>query len=203
MARMTFSGNTLSSPVWAGDFLDRECLVPGGAKLLASDFSREDAFLVSADGSAAQGATSMAVDALGGALPSGTILTFGSGEFAKLTASAAAGATSLTVEALPNALEDNDTATYAGVGAYAVRSGTLIGRTYAERTAGTAFGPWASGDDEAYLVVYDVPDVTINNDVELLRHGTLVKENFLPTATQVAAQIAVVRAAYQTTRGVA
>jgi hypothetical protein len=204
MARITFNDNELTAPRWAGDWLDREHMLPGGAKLLASAFAREDAVVVTLDGSADVGATSLTVDALSGAIPSGTLLHFGSGEFARLTAAAAADATSLTVEAIPVALEDGDSATYAGTTAYAVRSGTLVGRTFAERAAGTAFGPWAENDDEVYLVVFDVADVSLNNDVELYRNGSIVKENLLPDfANWAAGAIAALRANYQTTRGVA
>lgn len=204
MARMTWNANELTAPTWAGDFFSREHLLPGGAKLHAASFLREDAVVVTTTAEAAATDTSIAVEALSGPIPSGTVLVFGAGEFAKLTAAAAAGAETLTVEALPATIEDGDTATYSGVGDYAVRSGTLVGRTYAERAAGTAFGPWAANDDEAYLVVYDVPDVTANNDVELYRHGSLVKENLLPGFDDLAADaLAAIRAAYQTTRGVA
>lgn len=205
MARITQSANTLTAPVWAGDYLDREHLLPGGAKLDAAAFLREDAVTVTVGAAgAAQGATSVPVAPLTGPIPSGTILRFSEDEYARLSSAAAAGATSLAVEALVNALESGDTATYAGVGAFAVRSGTLVGRTFAERASGDAFGPWAASDDEAYLVVYDVPDVTMNNDVELYRHGGIVKENFLPGfASLDAGALAAIRAAYTTTRGVA
>jgi hypothetical protein len=204
MARITTTDNTLTAPRWAGDWLDREHMLPGGAKLLASAFAREDAVVVTLDGSADVGATSLTVDALSGAIPSGTLLHFGSGEFARLTAAAAADDTDLTVEAIPVALEDGDSATYAGTESYAVRSGTLVGRTFAERAAGTAFGPHAENDDEVYLVVYDVLDVTVNNDVELYRPGSIVKENFLPNfADWSAADLAALRATYTTTRGAA
>lgn len=205
MARITQSANTLTAPVWAGDYLDREHLLPGGAKLDAAAFLREDAVTVTVGAAgAAQGATSVPVAPLTGPIPSGTILRFSEDEYARLSSAAAAGATSLAVEALVNALESGDTATYAGVGAFAVRSGTLVGRTFAERASGAAFGPWAASDDEAYLVVYDVLDVTMNNDVELYRHGGIVKENFLPGfASLDAGALAAIRAAYTTTRGVA
>jgi hypothetical protein len=189
MAGVTFTSNTLTPPIWAGDFLSREHLLPGGAKLLASAFLREDAVVVTLNGSAAQGATSVTVDALSGAIPSGTVLHFNSTEF------------------LITTLEDDDTATYTGVGDYAVRSGTLVGRTFAERASGTAFGPWAASDDEVYLVVYDVLNVTTNNDVELYRPNSLVKENFLPdwgdTAVWTTGALAALRATYTTTRGAA
>jgi hypothetical protein len=202
MAGMTFSGNTMTSPVWAGDFGTRDHILPGGAKLNTAQFLREDAVVVTLNGSAAIGATSITVDALAGAVPSGTLLHFNSGEFIISTSAAAAGATAIAVEAIPTALEDDDTATYTGVGSYTVLSGTLVGRTYAERAAGTAFGPWAANDDEVYLVLYDIPDVTVNNDVDLYRHGSLVKENFLPNFDSwVAGAVTALRANYQTTRG--
>ena len=204
MARITTTANELTAPRWAGDYLDREHVLPGGAKLLASAFAREDAVVVTLDGSADVGATSLTVDALTGAIPSGATLHFNSGEFAILTAAAAAGAESLTVEAIPVALEDGDTATYAGTESYAVRSGTLVGRTFAERAAGTAFGPHAENDDEVYLVVYDVDDVTVSNDVDLYRPGSVVKENLLPDfANWSAVDLAALRATYTTTRGAA
>lgn len=204
MARITSATNTLSSPAWAGDFLNREHLVPGGAKLLASAFMAEDAVVVTLAGNEAIGQTAIGVNALSGPIPSGAILKSGAGEFMQLTAAAAAGATELTVEPLEVAWEIGDTAVYAGVvGHVTVRSGTLVGRTYTERDAGTAFGPAADADDEFYLTAFDVPDVATNNDVDLYRHGGLVKENFLPVFSALSATLkGKIRSLYETTRGV-
>lgn len=143
---------------WAGDFFDREHLMPGGAKLDAAQFLATDGVTVTTTSSAAADATSIAVSALAGALPSGTMLYFGEAkEFAMLTAAAAAGATSITVQALPAAIESGDSATYAGTtGIKRVVSGTAIGRTYTERDAGTGYGPAAAADDEIYLLAFDV-----------------------------------------------
>ena len=91
MARITSATNTLSSPAWAGDFLNREHLVPGGAKLLASAFLAEDAVVVTLSGNEAIGQTDIGVTALSGPIPSGAILKSGAGEFMQLTAAAAAG----------------------------------------------------------------------------------------------------------------
>lgn len=68
--------------------------------------------IVKANGVAAQGATSVTVDALPVDLPVGVTLRFGTDEYATLTAPAVKGATSLAVAALVNAIEDNDEATY-------------------------------------------------------------------------------------------
>lgn len=203
MPKITFTGNERSTPTFIGDFLSRDYLLPGGVKVSASAFNAYDAVVVTANGAAAQNATSMTVDALSGAIPSGTILYFGSGEFARLTAAAAAGATTLAVEALVNGIEDDDAATYAGTsGKKRVYAGTLLGRTYAERDSGDAFGPAADADDEIFIVAYDIYDLSEINDAEVLRGGTLIKENFLPGWASVSATLkGKVRAKYQTTLG--
>lgn len=85
---------------------------------------------VTTTAAAAIGATTIAVEALDYAIPSGTILDFtGPGEFALLTADAAAGATSLTVEALDADIESGDTATapaIAGEGDKVIPAGTSM-----------------------------------------------------------------------------
>lgn len=207
MARIEQATNQLTAPVWAGDWLDRNSLVPGGAKVDAAQFYAEDSVLVKLSAAAAADATSISVDALSGAVPSGERLYFGeSKEFALTTATAAAGATSIAVQALPSALEDNDEARYAGTGTKrkAIPAGTLVGRTFAERAAGTAFGPAADADDEVLLVAFDVTDAANNSDVELYRPGRIVKENFLPNfASLSSALLTKLRATYVTTRGAA
>ncbi len=88
-----------------------------------------------------------------------------------------------------------------GTGRKYVESGALVGRTYAERDAGTGFGPLAidgtSGavtDDESYLLLYDVYDANESPEAALYRHGSLVYEDKLPVGTDIAA----VRANYDT-----
>lgn len=194
----------LTGPVWAGDYMTREHVLPQGAFLDVAQFLATDSVVVSVNGAAAQAAETMTVDALSGPIPSGTTLIFGTGEYATLTAAAAKNATSLSVQPLVNGIEDNDTATYTGTELRTVRSGTPIGRTFAERDAGTGFGVAADADDEVYLVAYDVLDVTQDNGVDLYRHESLVYEDFLPGwATMSTALKAKVRAAYQTAKGVA
>jgi hypothetical protein len=87
---------------------------------------RADAVLVTADGTNAQGATSLGVEALPGPIPSGTTLRFGADEYATSTSAAAEGATSIAVAALVNAIEDGDTALYAGVGLKSLSAGTVM-----------------------------------------------------------------------------
>lgn len=189
---------------WVGDRLDREHVLSGGAMLDASQFGYTDAVTVTvATGGAAQGATSVPVTALPGALPSGTLLDFtGSGKFAKLTAAAAASATSITVEALPQALVAGDTATYNSRTTKFVPSGTLVGRTYTERDAGTAFGPAAvdgSGnttDDEVFLILYDVNNALENPEIDLYRRDSIIYERYLPASSRAAGPLALIRRVY-------
>lgn len=206
MPRTTFSTWTenVRQP-WMGDYAIREHLIPGGARLDPTQFLKTDAVVATVGAAgAAIGATSVPVAALTGAIPNGTILDFtGAGKFAKLTAAAAAGAVTLTVEALPQALVSGDVATYPGssLTMATVPAGSLIGRTIAERDAGTGYGPAGAADDEIYLTAFDVTDVTVNPDVDLYRQGSVVKENFLPAVSRNATNLPLVRARYACTRG--
>jgi hypothetical protein len=76
---------------------------------------------------AAISATSVPVIALARALNSGTVLDFGGGKFARVTANAAAGATAITVAAIPTALVSADQAVVAGSGAKFLPAGTVVG----------------------------------------------------------------------------
>ena len=200
---MTTVGPTKSAPVWTNDFLGPEHLIQGG-KALASAFNAPDAVVVDVGpAGAAIGATSIPVSpALSGPIPSGTVLDFGTNKCARLTAAAVAGATSITVAAIPTALVDADKATYPGIKAKSLPSGTVVGRTIAERDAGTPYGPADAADDETYIVAFDVSDLNRVNDIELVRHNTVIKENFLPGWSALAAGVqADVRAAYRCMRG--
>jgi hypothetical protein len=76
---------------------------------------------------AAIGATSIPVLALARALNAGTVLDFGLGKFATVTANAPAGAVAITVRAIPTAVVSGDVATVAGTGAKFLPAGTVIG----------------------------------------------------------------------------
>lgn len=204
MAGITTYPNQLTTPIWAGDFLNREHLLPGGAKVDASQFLATDGALVTLTANALVSATSIAVTALANPIPANTMLRFGAGKYAYSTAAAAAGAVTLAVEALPVALTSGDKATYTGSGTKPVTivSGTLIGRTWAERDAGTAFGPAADADEELYFLAFDITDATENNDADLYRHGGLVKETFVPNWAGLSSTLkAFVRSHYQCTVG--
>lgn len=60
-------------------------------------------------------------------------------------------------------------------------SGTLVGRTYTERDAGTGFGlADVVNDDEIFLITRDVWNASEDNHVDFYRHHKLVHDNWLP-----------------------
>lgn len=130
MPRITYTGNTETTPTFIGDFLNRDYLLAGGVKVTPAAFAANAA------------------------------------------------------------------------GKRTLPAGTLIGRTFAERTADTPYGAAADTDDEVYIVAYDIFDLNEVNDAEVLRGGTLIKENLLPGWSGLSATLkAKVRAVYQTTTG--
>lgn len=194
-----FTGISSTPPVWMGDFSGREHILPFPAKLDSAQFNAVDAVRATVTAAAAVDATTIAVSALSGAIPNGTVLDFGGKKFARLTASAAQNATTLTVAPLATALAANDAAIYAGTGKKSLPSGVLVGRTFAEQAAGAPFGPAdVANDEEIYLTARESADLTVDNDTEMYRPNSVVKENYLPGwATQVSAYKAKVRALYR------
>lgn len=175
----------VSTPPWAGtSIVDSKVTVPGGGHLDATAFiASSTATRIRVAAAAASGATSITVSALEEGVPKNTILSFGVGKFARVTTDAASGTTSLTVEALPTALVVNDSAFYSSSDAKTVQSGTLVGRTYAERDGGIGYSPAdVANDDEIHLLFHDVDDVNTVNECELYssKAGNVVYENKLP-----------------------
>lgn len=201
---------SVSSPRWLAEPSLQENFARFPAKLVAADFTDKDIITIVVGAAGAAGnATSVPIDSFTfptgiTKIPKGTILYFGGEKIAVLTADYTGGA-SITVAALPNALADNDSAVFKPFGErVSVPSGTLVGRTYAERSAGTGFGPWTSGDNEVYLTVVDVYDAAVNNDVTLLRNQVFVKENYLPrwaALSLVSDWLTALRANYKTLVG--
>lgn len=86
-----------------------------------------------------------------------------------------------------------------------VAAGTLIGRTFAERASGTGFGPAANGDDEVFIIAFDV-DTDKDISCTGVRPGTVIKENFLPDWTSISGSanvLALLRSKYNTQTGAA
>lgn len=78
------------------------------------DFGTVTSVTVTLTANALANATSITVSALSAAIPSGTLLYFGTSKYARTTAAVAAAATSISVQALPAALSSGDAATYQG-----------------------------------------------------------------------------------------
>jgi hypothetical protein len=205
---------TLTPPIWAGEFLSPQRLIPAGGKLNLSEFFPTDSVLVTVSGANAQGATTLNVTALptptgwssGTIIPNGTTIHFGGDEYATVNdASVLPGDTAITVLALTQALEGGETGRYTGTGKITVPSGTVVGRTFAERDSNTRYGPATTGDEDVFIVAFDEPSIVENDgDVTLVKPGTVIKENFLPGWAGLSAAVkALVRDRYVTQLGVA
>lgn len=219
MAKVQFIGNQRSAPAWMADWAGREHLALFPAKIDAAAFSDQSGIQVVSTGTPAIGAVAVPVTALtypalpstvliaqgNVVIPAGTTLKFSNAKLAVTTADALVGATSLTVAPLLAALAVNDTAYYSKYGTLLIPSGTLVGRTFAERDANTPFGvaDVAGPDDEIFLTAFDVPNAYENNDVELYRNGERVYENYLPNyATLSGPTVTKIRALYQCSKAV-
>lgn len=200
-------------PGFIADVTSREHVLAGGAKVDAADFVSADAVRVSVTAGASADDTSVAVAALSAAIPAGTALDFGGKKFARLSAGAAKGATTLAVDALASALTGSELAYYNPPGSRKrIPAGTLVGLTHAELEGagalsdgvpvGVLWGRAADGDDVVRLTVRDVVDADANNDVDLLRSGTLVYVNHIPNWDTLSPALKTkVRATYELTTG--
>jgi hypothetical protein len=83
-----------------------------------------------------------------------------------------------------------------------VKSGTVVGRTYAEMVAAAPFGPAAGTDDEIFILAFDVTDLLEDNDATLLKGNIEIFENYLPEAPLAAGILASVREKYICKQGV-
>jgi hypothetical protein len=207
MAQVTFDFETFAKPAWQAEQLTPDKLLPGGARLIPAQFPRQDrvTFTLAAGAVTIGSARTITFTApLTGAIPAGTVLDLGAGaestrKMLTLPTGAAKGATSITDGVVAGAaLAGGESGTYAGVGPRVIPSGTLVGRTFAERASNTGYGPAAdSGDDEIFLTATVVIDADINPDVTLIRHDTLIYENKLPNwATMGSTQQGLIRARY-------
>lgn len=71
-----------------------------------------------------------------------------------------------------------------------VEGGTFLGRTYAERDAGTGYGPADTATDEQYcLLLHDLADADMDNIAAGVQPnaGNIVYTNFLPGFDSLAA----------------
>lgn len=202
MLGTTFYGNNLQAPRWMGDYGTREHLEAWPALLDPTQFTDSSGVPITVTASAIQGATSVTVSALTPSLypattiigsgniliPNGSVIDLGGAKFARLAADAKVGDTTLTVSALPTALAGTETGVYNPYpNRKTIPSGTIVGRTFAQRDAGNPFHAGLVTDDELFLVAYDVIDANRDSSATLYRHRSLVKENYLPNYATLSA----------------
>lgn len=204
MRDQTLNGYDFAQPAWCGDFLGRDQLLPGGAKIDSTQFAIRPAVRVTLTADAAVGAVALAVTALAAAIAPGTMLNFGiPGKVAYANEGAAAGAVAIVVAPLARAVKSGDTYLVPAVAHPFVPAGTVVGRTYAQRDAKTPFHIALDTDDEVFVVAFG-RRVDLVNDVDLIRNTKTVsiKENFLPGFASLSATIkAKLRAGYTCTLG--
>lgn len=89
-------------------------------------------------------------------------------------------------------------------GRITIENGTVLGRTTAEKEAGTGFGPavfTVTPDDEFYILARDVVDALEDPYCTLVRHNSVIAENLLPQwGTASAEEKAKIRELYETIR---
>jgi hypothetical protein len=159
----------LSGPIPAGTVLEFSGSGAGFAKLSAA---------------AAQGATSLVVEALAQDIDNAATAVFeGGDQIARVTTAAITGATTIAVEDLPLGIADDSEALFAG--------GTIQARLTT-----------AAADGATSLVVDELQFADSETDPSFtgVRPGSRVAENFLPDQASYsdAAKLAALRAAYQT-----
>ena len=186
-------------PAWAGDGLNPKSILPGGIKLEAAQFTSAELTIAAI---AAVDDTSITLSSgLTREIQQGEVIDFGGKKFARATALAPVGATTVSVSPLPTALAIGDTGNFSGL--KFIISGTLVGRTFAERDAGTGYGPAVSTDDEIFLLAFDVLDAVHNPFGGVYRHTCLVFENYLPEWTAMSTDLkTAIRNRYQCMLGV-
>ena len=182
MPGQTWDSYTVTSPQWCAEYLNADRLFAAGTQVDPAQFSFADAQTITVTAAATAGdPVAISIEALEAAIPAGQVLDFGSGKLFTLAEKANIGATSLT-GALAVSLTGNETYAYPGLEARTVvPSGTLVGRTYAERDAGDGFGPAdLANDEEIFIVAFANDFVERDAGVTLVRHDVAIYENKLP-----------------------
>lgn len=153
--------------------------IPSGTRLNFSGGA--NAQVVEVNGDHAKGVTTLTVLPVDGTVANSATATFAGGKkIAVLSAAAAVGATTLTVHAIGLRISSGDKAYAFQFNKKNIPGGILVGRTYTERDAGTAFGPAAVTDDEIYILADTIEDADNNPEGAVIRPGVGIKENYLP-----------------------
>jgi hypothetical protein len=176
----TRNGPWGSAPECFGDPVNANTVVSGGARVDSSQFPRADRVAVAVGAAAAKGDRQVTVTALAGPIPAGRLIYLTGGKVIRLALAAGTGAVLLHTQPIEAALVGTETGEYTGSGRIEIPKGTPLGRTIAERNAGTGFGPAVAADDEVFLLARMIIDAADIDDCTLYRHGYQVYENLLP-----------------------
>lgn len=180
-AYSNYGVNLSTAKPWCIDGIHRETCEKFPIPLDYAALFDANAVAITTTAIAAADATTIAVVALIEPIPANTVLYFGaSKKLALVTVAAVAGATSLTVQALPTALASGDIAYFNRYREVIIADGIVVGRTFAERATGAAFGPALYTDDEIYILAMPVVDPENDNTGVAYRHACGVFENLLP-----------------------
>lgn len=174
---------------WLGEAANYNTMMPHGAKINPVGIDPIDKVTLTVSGAIAANATKIVLtqplnNSLG--IQSGMTLTFGSTSVITSEWTSPA-SKELLIFPSPGTIADAATYAFPGYGARPIRDGIAVGRTFAERDAGAMFGLADANDDEIYLVAFPKPDVIHDNDIDLIRHGTRIRENYLPNFSTYAA----------------
>ncbi|NMG11135.1 hypothetical protein [Brasilonema sp. UFV-L1] len=201
MAEIRFNPTIVTQDAaWVGESLNYNTLMPHGA--LINPIGIEAIDKATLEVKTAIAANDKKIELKnkinnGAGIPSGMTLTFGATSV--ITSRwASSDATTLEIFPSPGVIAADTSYNYPGYGARPLYSGWAVGRTFAERDAGTPFTLAADTDDEIYLIAFDVPDALRNQEIVLVRHQTRVKENRLPKFSTYSSGLQTkLRAAYQ------
>jgi hypothetical protein len=148
------------------------------------DTYRQGAVTATASTNVDSGSTAIPVDALPGAIPTGTVLYFGeAGEFARLSAAAAAGTTSIPVDATGTTIEDGNAAIYPGSGDKLIPAGKAM----CELASGKIIPRADRPGSETCMGFLETNAIQNSISAALTGYGVIIGgvlfENLLPDAT--------------------
>lgn len=181
---MAWTKTYTTAPAFVADWqsIDRNTGRQIDWSLVPDSYRAGTTYTITAAANAAAEAESLTVDALPVALPVGTVLRFGEGKYARLTAPAAAGATTLAVEKLATALAEDDEATYtvSQSGSKVIPAGTVMSQLSSGKLVPRAARP---GSEAAIGLLISTATENSKND-SLSGYGVVVGgviyENLLP-----------------------
>ena len=99
---------------------------------------------------------------------------------------------------------DASTITANSFGRKTIESGFIVGRNQTEIDAKALFRKAVAGDIQVYVIAFDVRNLDVNAEIDLIRPhaGFVIKENFLPDQVHLGVMRADLLKSYILTKGV-